>query len=98
MLCSLFLFFYLQYTHTGGLGSGLTFILSLQFFLLFLNFANSGSYLYCLLLWQGNYFFLFLLAFGKGRVTGVTFISCHLGGVFKGWLSSRVYLHCWLPE
>ena len=40
----------------------------------------------------------FLFSFGKGRVTGVLFISSDRGGVFKGSLSSRVYLYCWLPK
>ena len=31
-------------------------------------------------------------------MTGVTFISSRRGGVFKGLLSSRVYLYCWLPK
>ena len=62
ILCSPFLFFYLQYTYTGELGSGLTFILSLQFFcyVLILS-ASNGSYLYFLLLWQGNSFFFYSL-------------------------------------
>ena len=60
------------YIHRWNWGSGLTFISLLQFFCYVLSLsASNGSYLYFLLLWQGNSFY-FLLR--MGRVTGVTFI------------------------
>ena len=74
------------------LGSGLTFILSLQFFCYVLNLsASNGRYLYFLLLWQGNSFFFSYSLLGREG-------SSHRGGVFKGLLSSWVYLYCCLPE
>ena len=98
ILCSPFLFFYLKYTYTGNRVAGSPLFFRNKFFcyILILS-ARNGSYLYFLLLWQGNSFFV-LFSFGKGRVTGVTFIYCHRGGAFKGLLSSRVYLYCWLPK
>ena len=75
MLCSLFLFFFI-YNIQGNWVAGSPLFLSLQFFSFALILsASNGSYLYFLLLVAGKFF---LFSFGEGRVTGVTFISCHL--------------------
>ena len=73
---------------------------SLQFFLFHLNsICQQRELPLFLVAVAGKFFsFLFYSLLGEGMVTGATFISCHLGGVFKGWLSSRAYLYCWLPE
>ena len=79
--------------HTQGeLGSGFTFISSLQFFYYVLRLsASNGSYLYFLLLWQRNSFYFLL---GRKGDWGYLYFYSHQGGVFKGLLSSRVYLYC----
>ena len=83
--------FYLQYIHWNWVvGSPL--FLSLQFFFFYLSSICQQRELPLFLVAVAGKFFLF--SFGEGMVTGVTFISCHLGGVFKGWLSSRAYLYC----
>ena len=99
MLCSLFLFFlFTIYTH-GDWVAGSPLFLSLQFFLFYLNaICQQRELPLFLVAVAGKFFSFLLLSFVEGMVTGVTFISCHLGGVFKGWLSSRAYLYCWLPE
>ena len=52
---------FIIYIHRGNWGSWLTFISSLQFFCYVLSLsASNGSYLYFLLLWQGNYFYSLL--------------------------------------
>ena len=60
--------FYLQYTYTGELGSGLTFILSLQIILLYLNsICQQRELPLFLVAVAGRFLFLFILFWeGKG--------------------------------
>ena len=94
----LILFIYNIHT-PGNWVAGSPLILSLQFFLFYLNsICQQREFPLFLVAVAGKFFSFLLLSFVEGIVAGVTFISCHLGGVFKGWLSSRAYLYCWLPE
>ena len=80
----LFPFLFVYSIHRGNLGSGLTFITSLQCLLYFLKSICQQQELPLLLVAVARKcrsFLLFVL--GRGRVTGVTFIKSHQRGVSR---------------